>query len=147
MVEDIGKDASRMQYRTRHVFVAIVLIGVFLLFRQWGVARKNEGIVILGVPFVSIASSLYAAMHCARYRLIFVIAAFSSFLCLTSWAIERVYESPGTYFLRTPPSLSAGLTTHPELNMLMVAILTIANTLIGGLIGSLSKYLRSWNSF
>jgi hypothetical protein len=146
MVNETDQTVSMMQFGVRHLFFVFTLIAVFLVFRQWGVSLRNEGIVVLGEMSVCAASSVYVAMHRSKYAHVFLIAALTSFVCVSSWAIERVYCSAGTSFLRTPPSLSAALTMDPELNMILVAFQTIAMTLIGGSIGSLCKYLWSWKS-
>ena len=134
------RDAQSLVFDLRDAFFVITVIAVFLALRQLAISLEDERVIALGIALVGVATPVYAALKNAQYFFIFLAAAMATFIVSTMWACERIYESPGTSFLREH-WISAQYVSDVEINTLAVIVVTIGIGVIGGTLGATLRYL------
>ena len=127
-----------MTLNLRDLFFVTTLVAAYLGMRQAAIRTEVDQWIGFGILGIGVAVAVYAAQRNWTYFTIFLLAGLSALLLATSWALECVYLSAGTSFLRKHP-IQSKYTTDPELNTIVVIVGTILVSFFAGVLGSALK--------
>ena len=128
-----------MQFRLAHLLAMVGLIAVYLALRSWWVAVESERLAgLTPIVFSTICGLLLGALV-DRYFVIFLSVAIVALLASTSFALECVFESPATDFMRRH-RIQAQYSGDEDLQMFAILVITSVSTVIGGGTGSLVQF-------
>ena len=128
------------QFGLGQLLFVTAIIAIFFSIRLFGIRTEDQRVFGFAPIVVGILVAGFAGSNGASYFAIFGWTGLASLMAAASWAFECVLESPGSLFMRRHPQ--AQYTVDPELSAIVVAILTIVSTLIGGSLGSVVRYVR-----
>ncbi len=127
----------------RDIFGFTTIVAAYLGLRHAAITFEGEMLIAYGLLGIGITVSIYSVIRDLKTIHLFLLPALVTLLLGSSYALERVYESPGTLYLRKH-RIQAPYVSDPQLNLIGVIVGTVLVTVIAGTIGFAFKLLYDW---
>lgn len=129
-----------MQFRLAHLLFAVTLVAVFFAMRRWWIASEDAQVAGWAVIVVAVLCGVCLGTSKCDVLVLLAGSALTGFLAASAFAVERIFHSPDTEFLRRYEALvqySDGL----KWNAFEVVALTFISAFAGGLAGVTARLL------
>lgn len=131
--------AIQSTFRIFDLLVITGAVAVYAGMRAWTIKYADESLVMWSPLIVSLILVIYAAARLCPYVWIYGIALISAFATSTAWAIEKVFQLPGTSFMHDD-WVYIHFGTDPIENGVEVVLRSLLVTIACSMVGAMFRY-------
>lgn len=125
---------KQLQFHLLDIVALMIFVAMVGALRAWAIAFERETVIVIGIVVASVVGSLYLLWRGFGIFASSSLATLAAAAALSAWALECVFESPGTAFLRTN-RVVAGYSADVELNAIATFVFAVATFAISAAVG------------
>lgn len=129
-----------MRFRLVHILFLNVIVALFFTMRAWWIISEEVDIAGLTPIVLAVVCGVAAGMARYKYSTIFLLVAVVAASASIAFALECIFESTATEFLRRDP-IQTQYSSDVELNLIMAFVVTGVANLIGGAAGAGARFI------